>query len=394
LHITFITACLEPGRDGVGDYTRALARHCAQMGHECSLISLNDVGIVQLNDSDTVHELRLQGDLAWEEKLERAGEFLESKRPDWISLQFVLYGWSPRGLPTGLDRCLKKLIARHKLQIMLHELWIGNHKKASIKERIIGGAQRFCLLGLLSKLNPSVVHTSIPAYVDLLGDSGINSRKLPLFGNIPIEPEPDNKWLFTELERAGIAITAATRRQYCLAGMFGSIHPNWPPEPLLTRLRAKAKESGRRLIILSVGRMGPGSDLWRRLAETGGAGVAFLALGERSAGAISSYLQQIDFGIAGTPYAIIEKSGSTTAMLEHGCPVLVNWIDPHEIRREEHDPLLHCLTPTLDFTALKRRAPCSRLPSVTREFLESLSSIPLETSPHTYEEHPVHTASK
>ena len=391
VRIAFITACLEPGRDGVGDYSRTLARHCADQGHDCSLLALNDHA-AGTDVSGDVHEMRVTGALHWREKIARAEEFLNARRPDWISLQFVLYGWNPRGLITGLDRCLKKVIGERRLHVMLHELWIGNHKKASIKERLIGGAQKYCLLNLLAQLKPDVVHTSIPHYVDLLERSKVSARKLPLFGNIPVEPDVDCAWMYAELQRAGIPITEETRGKYWIAGLFGSLHPNWPPEPLLTRLRATAREMNRRLVIVSIGRMGPGGELWRRLSELHGTEVTFIALGERPTSSISSFLQSIDFGIAGTPFTIIEKSGSATAMLEHGCPVIVNWIDPHEVRREAHDSLLHELNSNLDFRDLKRRSPNPRLPAVTQQFLQSLSKTPTEIPQFSHEEHPVHTA--
>ena len=38
MKITFICGSLNPGQDGVGDYTRRLAAQLALDGHECQLI--------------------------------------------------------------------------------------------------------------------------------------------------------------------------------------------------------------------------------------------------------------------------------------------------------------------------------------------------------------------
>ena len=40
--ILFLTGCLQPGKDGVGDYTRLLARECIRQGQACCLIALDD----------------------------------------------------------------------------------------------------------------------------------------------------------------------------------------------------------------------------------------------------------------------------------------------------------------------------------------------------------------
>jgi hypothetical protein len=39
---------------------------------------------------------------------------------------------------------------------------------------------------------------------------------------------------------------------------------------------------------------------------------------------VSSVLNSLDFGIATTPLALLGKSASATAMLEHGLPLIVN----------------------------------------------------------------------
>ncbi len=42
MRIAFVTSGLEPGRDGVGDYTSGLAEECARRGHTVTQIALND----------------------------------------------------------------------------------------------------------------------------------------------------------------------------------------------------------------------------------------------------------------------------------------------------------------------------------------------------------------
>ena len=42
MRIAFVTSCMEPGRDGVGDYVRDLAAACVQRGHACVVTAIND----------------------------------------------------------------------------------------------------------------------------------------------------------------------------------------------------------------------------------------------------------------------------------------------------------------------------------------------------------------
>jgi hypothetical protein len=52
--IVFLCASLEPGRDGVGDYTRHLASECVRRGHECTAIALHDPHVN--NEFETVED--------------------------------------------------------------------------------------------------------------------------------------------------------------------------------------------------------------------------------------------------------------------------------------------------------------------------------------------------
>jgi len=40
--VVFLCSSLEPGRDGVGDYTRRLAAELVRQGHFSAVVSLND----------------------------------------------------------------------------------------------------------------------------------------------------------------------------------------------------------------------------------------------------------------------------------------------------------------------------------------------------------------
>ena len=128
MRIAFLTSCLEPGKDGVGDYTRDLAAACLAQGCTAQLIALNDryVGAplegVQAARRTEIETLRLPASAPWRDRVRAAAHFLQQSCTDWISLQFVCYGFHPKGITLALPRHLAPLIADRRLHVMLHEL--------------------------------------------------------------------------------------------------------------------------------------------------------------------------------------------------------------------------------------------------------------------------------
>ena len=52
MNILFLTGGLEPGQDGVGDYTRLLAGVCKTSGHKVSIIAINDSKLDGVQEGD------------------------------------------------------------------------------------------------------------------------------------------------------------------------------------------------------------------------------------------------------------------------------------------------------------------------------------------------------
>ena len=102
MRIAFICGSIEPGRDGVGDYTRRLAAECIRQGHECRMVSLRDRGKygseMQECEGVQIACLRCPASMAGEERIRQAREFLDAFQPDCISLQFVPYAFHPKGI--------------------------------------------------------------------------------------------------------------------------------------------------------------------------------------------------------------------------------------------------------------------------------------------------------
>jgi hypothetical protein len=373
---------MESGRDGVGDYTRLLAQECARQGHTCCIVALNDRHI-----SETVTlqvepiELRLPATMAWPQRVAVAKSFLDDFKPDWVSLQFVPYGYDDKGLVFGLAKRLGSLRTGRRFEIMFHETWIGELADAPWKHRVVGELQRRLVIGMTRQLKPDVIHTSNSTYACFLQRDGVKASILPLFGNIPVCSRQRVEWLYTEMNDSGIAIAEENRQDYLLAGFFGTLQTDWPAEPLLPTLRDIARERGKRLAILSMGAPGSGQALWERLVKRYAPEIGFHRFGRRSPEEISQYLLSLDYGISTTDRARVGKSGSVAAMLDHGLPVIVNQESETfpriAITSMTEDPLLHSMAQFQDAarTGIRRGPALQRLPEIAARFVKDLSEV-------------------
>ena len=295
MRIAFVTSCLEPECDGVGDYTTLLAAECERQGHTVARLALHDAHAV--HTTDTPGLLRLPQTLPWAVRVAYARRWLEALAPDWVSLQFVNYGFHPRGFAGRTAAHLRTLLFGWPVHIFFHELWLGAEIGASWQHRALGWMQRRGVLSLLHTLDVRLVHTSNSTYVHLLARHGVAARRLPLFGSLPL-PSP----------------AAAPANSALTFAFFGTLHPVWPPEPFFTHLRALNKP----LELVHAGHIGAGESLWRKLESTYGAASRFRRLGRLSPQALADFFSTADLGVATTPWALIGKSASVAAMLDCG----------------------------------------------------------------------------
>jgi hypothetical protein len=301
--------------------------------------------------------LRLSPSLAWPERVEKAKEFLSAFKPDFVSLQFVCYGFHPRGIDFGLAGRLGEIIGRRPVQIMFHELWIGAEQGAPLKDRLVGNVQRSLLLRLPRVLDARVIHTSNAAYAAMLRERNVTAELLPLFGAIPINGTPP-----------------FPRDDTLVLGMFGALPPVWPPEPLLSLLAG----TGRKITLAHIGGIGAGAGLWDKMERRYRGAVEFKRLGTQSPERIAQFLgAETDLGIATVPWELAGKSGAVAAMLEHGLPVIVNRDDWHLNKGADAghvSPLLVKMDESLPekLSTLRRARPQSRLPETAAQFLNAL----------------------
>jgi glycosyltransferase involved in cell wall biosynthesis len=225
-----------------------------------------------------------------------------------VSLQFVAFGFHPKGLAGETARRLGELLVGWPVHVFFHELWLGEEIGASLKNRLLGWLQRRGVFGLLRGLDVRLVHTSNPSYVYLLAKRGVMARRLPLFGSLPLP-----------------AVSESLADRKLTFAFFGTLHPVWPPEPLLTHLRSL----GEPVELVHGGYIGSGAELWRRMEASGDGEFEFRQLGPLSPQELADFLGTASFGVATTPWALIGKSASVAAMLDCGLPVIVNRDDVH-----------------------------------------------------------------
>jgi glycosyltransferase involved in cell wall biosynthesis len=357
--ILFIVGSSEPGRDGVGDYTRMLADECGRLGHETSLMSLNDSWIDKSSRGD--RSLRLSSTISWASRIKTGRTFVAESRPDLVSLQYVPYSFHPAGLSFALPKIAQAIIGQVPAHLMLHELWIGSQVGAPFKAKVFGLCQRKIIESLIKGLRCRIVHTSNVVHAQLLSRHGIDAKVLPLFGSVPVL-------------RNGVV---ARRDDDALRlVLFGSIHPEWEPDELFTQLQALGKS----IQVYHVGRIGPGESLWNEIVERYKAEIQLQRYGEQPPENISRLFLSVEFGVATTPLSLIGKSSTVAAMLDHGLPVIVTRNDIHFEGVTDEGAVGDDLLIPLDAKFIERlgktarRPPKSRLNEVAARFLADVGA--------------------
>jgi hypothetical protein len=350
---------LEPGRDGVGDYIRRLAAELIRQRHQCRIVSLNDKCRLnaetlkpetatrnqkseirnqksaklgekisafsfqlsaftewQTSEGTEIECLRLSGTMPWSERTIAARDWLNDFNPDWVSLQFVPFGFHPKGLCFGLADHLLPIIGGRPLHWMFHELWVLWNFPLSLRKRLLGQAQKFYLRRHLSKLQPQAVSTHLSLYQTELSKIGVAAKLLPLHGGIPVYPKGDaGKWL---MER-GVPLANPNGLK---AGFFGNIYSTLDPLSI-ARLAAELKDSKKQLLLLCAGKLsGEGATLWGSLEQELRTSATFFKIGELNEQEASLYLSALNYGLTSYPPEIMGKSSVVAAMREHGLRVI------------------------------------------------------------------------
>jgi len=303
MKILFICGSVEPGQDGVGDYTRRLSGELLRKRHEVQILSICDYQVFSFSFEEQVIESTVlavnripiaTGNIQrniWSQNI------INIFNPDWISLQFVPYSFNPKGLPFWLPSFLKNLKGNHKWHIMFHELWLGINIESSFRHKCIGKLQQLIVKKMIHSTLPDFVNTQNKLYQFFLKSLHINADYLPICGNIPL----------TAIKNETIEFT-----QFVL---FGTIHPGAPFKDFIHDLVTKINEFSKSIKFVFIGKNGEELSYYINILEN--YGIWYDVLGIQSESVISQILIDSEYGISTTPYFQSEKSGVFAAYREH-----------------------------------------------------------------------------
>jgi hypothetical protein len=320
MKILFLCGSTEPGKDGVGDYTRRLAGVLIQKGHEVEILSLFDKHSTgfrtekQIIEETTVAVNRIGKDTVFKQRLKFTHDLLGSFNPSWISIQYVPYGFHAKGLPFWLPNFLKQLKGNHKWHIMFHEIWLGIEQNSTLKNKLIGVFQKIIVKKLVKHITPTGIHTQAKIYQYYLNKKGIKADYLPLFGNIKIHPInniDDYKLTFV---------------------VFASIRNHAPFNDFIKDLNIELRNKKKKAKFIFIGNNGNQLQSWTSALKEHR--IPFEEFGISSEEKISHILSTADYGISSTPYKLSDKSGIVAALLDHRLPIInvaKPWIDNDDI---------------------------------------------------------------
>lgn len=311
MKLVFICGCLEPGEDGVGDYTRRLAGELVREGHRAAILAFYDRKVqkietdFQMENETPVEVMRIPAGFDAKIRFQTAKEFINNKDPEWLSLQFVPYSYDNKGLPLSLGNQLKNLGATKKWHIMFHELWGGLPRPKNLREALLSFFQKTIIKVIYLKLSPLKVSTSIPYYKEVFFSKDINL--LPLFGNIKFQQTC--KKIKT---KSLIAVHF---------GGFSGKFQEWELQLNWVKTYGLLRKQKVELWIIGGGgaHKGEALSVAKKVFDQNN----IKDLGRLSANEISRNFQQADIGISRSGSMHYGKSSSTISMLEHGLPVLL-----------------------------------------------------------------------
>lgn len=317
--LLFICGGLEPGKDGIGDYARRIARRLADYGHHSLLLSFGDVyahsddSFPIIDESALVRTHRFRGSLSEESVFHAAKNILNDFAPSLVCVHYNPYSFNPKGLPFGFLLALKRLLTTLPVHVVFHELWNYFAFPISLRSKLYSPLQKRAICLLIRHFNVVSSFTTNEFYLSMLSRLGIASDLIPVFSNIPIvnsaEVAGSDMAKFVKLpffwNGKVIAIFGSQVGSLCRQKLDKFLNDTgFTCEPTLLLVIGSQTTNSAVLVEKIVARLPINS----RLHYSG-------FLDEAS---VSSTLHKIDFALTTYPFELAGKSTAIAAIREHG----------------------------------------------------------------------------
>lgn len=328
MKLLFICGSLEPGRDGVGDYTRRLSGELINQHKKVLIIAINDkyinsnkIETYQYSEQTKIPVVRIPSSWNFKDRYNLINIWINRFDPDRVSLQYVGFAYNQFGLPISLFIILNSLIKNRYFHIMFHELWCGMAINSSRKERILGAVQRIFIKILVKRLKPFCVFTSTTPYADFLNQLNIKSKIVPIFSNIPKHEKPSKKEINNLIKELKLYSLIESQQRGLVIGIFGSIYNLNGLGKMLKYTAEAATNLNLKLYFISLG-YNRGQNINSFLKAT--PHEANWETGTLSSALINHLLKFVHLGLITTPVGGINKSGTASTWLEHGIPLIIS----------------------------------------------------------------------
>lgn len=365
--VLFLAPGICPASGGVADYCRLLAGALADYGVECHLASWSE-------SEGTVRAESVAGTLFLHEagssvasKAARLRGYLDEHDIDWVSVQFVNFGFGKRGLIPGLASALARTVQQRRVHLFLHELWVRDHRGTNWRHRLLGAWQKRQLLRLVKALQPEQVWTSIDFYVRQLARDGVHASAVPIFGNIPVTTARADDWI---MQRLG----GGSREDHWFVGLFGTIDRGWPFDAVVPRMLSLSGE--KKVVFVLFGKNGDVDRFVRYVRSLPGA--ELISLGPLDEETVDRVINSMDVALVTTPAGGVFKSSSAVAFLERGVPTVALWrdLEPGAVMTQHHPSLVladeHLGVNLARTAGMRKTTPL--LPSVAHHYAELFSA--------------------
>lgn len=324
MKVIFLCSSLEPGKDGVGDYCRKLAASLITAGHEATIIALNDKFLNIKKQSEKQYDgqtpigvFRFSPFSSWVDKIKSISDIISGEKPDWISLQYVAYGFDKKGLPFYLPQKLQQLSTHCKWHIMFHETWIGISSATPLTHKLYGHFQKKIAVSLVRLLQPVIITTTNVLYQLVLKEKNIQASCIPLFSNIS-RHATDETFLSDTGEKYGLNLKSD---QYYKLGVFGTLYPEANLHLVMPAFINK-KNTVKKVVVILFGKNDRPEEV-TKLKKNLKRSTIFIELGELNEQKVSSVMSILDEAILCTPVEYIGKSGAYAALRLHNVKVAV-----------------------------------------------------------------------